>query len=187
MRETIGVYLDTNVLLDMVAALDGTWHPPSEMSRSDHQCVAAARIRFYGYRDRCGWWPVTSRVALDEVLVKAPNDWLSGFMFLVDDASDAPSESTVNDLAQTYVAEANLTPPDALHLVHVALRSWVKVLVTNDNTFRSRARRVDIPGLEILSATDAEAALGIAPSEHPPVTPSPGSPLANSDWSWIVP
>lgn len=182
-----GVYLDTNVLIDLRHALDGQWRPPVEPSRTERQWLAAVRLLFYGYEGRDErWWLVTSGEARREVLAKESYDWTQALLHDVDGTRDAPDASRVHHLAEDFVSIVDLTPSDARHLAGVVLRPWIWSLITNDDRFRKKARRLALPyPLEIWSSLEAEQALRISPGEKPPISPAPSSPLAKVDPWWI--
>jgi predicted nucleic acid-binding protein len=181
-----GIYLDTNVLIDIVEALDGTWRPPVDMTRTDEQRLAAARLRFYGYEERSGWFLVSSRLARAEALARGGYDWVTGFIHLVDNSGDAPPERVIAAEADAIAVKAQLAPADARHLAEVILRPFISRLVTSDDRFRRRAQRLDFARpIEIVSLIDAVQALHIAPGERPPIGPVPGTPLSASEPWWI--
>lgn len=181
----IGVYLDTNVLIDFAEALSGSWRPPATPDRTDRQRLAAARIFFYGYRTRCRWWLVISEIGRNELSARGGVDWTIPVFFDIDRASDAPTAAQVGQLTAQY-ERAGIKPADAAHLARVVPNEWIEYLVTNDDRFLKRARGVDLPRpISIVNALEAEEILHIQSGEPPPIAPAPTSPLSDVEPWWI--
>ncbi len=86
-------YLDTNIIISLKEALDGRWRPPSGvLGRTDRQRLSAARIFFYGYRDRwSNWYLATSREARAELRDSESLAGLDAMFTEVDLDADAPT------------------------------------------------------------------------------------------------
>jgi hypothetical protein len=179
------VYLDTSVLIHIEHALTGTWSPPPVPTKTDRLLMAAARIRFYGYQDRCGWFLVTSGEARRELTGNGRSDWSIGIFFDIDQARDSPHEKDITDLASDYEAEG-LKRQDARHLARAALHPPIQYFVTSDEEVLRKAKKLALPGrLRVLGTLEAEKLLQIQPRETPPVTPVPGSQLERLEPWWI--
>src|SRR5688572_18723640 len=85
----IGVYLDTNVLIDLMEGLDPLWAPPAEPTKTEAQRIAAVRLFFYGYRPRNGWYLVVSGEGRRELTARGAPDWTLSKFFDIDQSSDA--------------------------------------------------------------------------------------------------
>ncbi len=95
------VLVAPDVLRDMAAALGGLWSPGSEEDDELRALLlAAARIRLYADRDRCGWYLVTGAEARDAVLRREDADWNVGFVAPIEEFDDAPADADVGALVQ---------------------------------------------------------------------------------------
>ena len=177
------VYLDTNVLIDLASVLNG-WQPPNELTQTDAQVVAAARIFFYGYRTRSDWFLVVSGEGRRELTARGAPDWTLTVFLDMDDVRDSPTPDAVATRAAEFRA-VGIDEVDARHLARADLTPWVRYLVTNDKKLLKKAKLACDPmNLTVASAIEAEHVLNIRPGERPPVAPAPGSPLAENQW-WI--
>lgn len=180
------VYLDTNVIISLTEALDGTWRPPPKpVARTDRQRLAAARLFLYGYRERwTNWYLATSSEARRELLREPSRQWLDAMFVEIDRSADQLPDDVL-DAERRRFEKAGAKPADASHLAHAALRPWVRRFVTDDDQLRRAAERAGVPEhLLVSTSIEAEASLAIAAGEAPPITPLPTNPLAAARW-WI--
>ena len=180
------VYLDTNVLIDLAEVFSGWRPPPGELTKTDRQKVAAARIRFYGYRDRCGWFLVVSGDGRAELMGRGAPDWTLSVFLDMDEVSDSLPPTVVAGRA-SELERGGIESVDARHLARAELTPWIRIFVTNDKKLVRKGRAIlDDADLAIVTAVEAEELLGIEPGERPPVAPAEGSPLRDDQW-WVPP
>ena len=71
---------------------------------------------------------------------------------------------------------------NAVHLTQALLRPWIRYLVTNDETFRNFASKLDIAHLGLVSVFEAVELLRIGQGETPPVS------MIGRPWRpWLIP
>lgn len=185
MDDDIWVYLDTNVVISLAQALDGTWRPPpAPLERSDRQRLAAARLLFYGYRERwTRWYLVTSTEARGELRSDSVR-WLDSMLLEADRTSDQFPPGDLEREAARYEA-AGVKAADARHLAVATLRPWIRLFVTDDDRFRKGASRAGVPShLRVVTSEEAVELLQIESGEQPLIAPLATSPLASQTW-WI--
>jgi hypothetical protein len=185
----VHVYLDSNVVIDYWKAMTETWEPGGMDHKTNVQRVCAARLVFYGYRERIPpgfaqpWYLVTSSKAREEVARKPDGDLVTGFLTEIDGASDAPAMHVVEATGKQLMELTGITDDDdATHLAQACLRPWVKYFVSSDGPFRKRAKRTDLGALEVVSVFEAVDLLAIGPNEKPPIS------LINRPLpAWLIP
>lgn len=178
--------LDAGVMRDMADSLDGRWEPSREPDPVEREnLLAAARLRLYGERDRCGWYLVTYREARAAGLNRGDANWSVGFVPDVATFDDAPSRDDVEALLRLYLG-SGIEPELAVGLAHAVLYEPVEAIVTTQPRLLRHGREFDLPErLQVFTAPEAFAELGIAKGEAPGHVPPPGSPLASVDPWWI--
>jgi hypothetical protein len=185
----VHVYLDSNVVIDCWKAMTETWEPGGLDHQTNVQRICAARLVFYGYRERIPpgfarpWFLVTSSKAREEVARRPHGDLVTGFLMEIDGASDAPAMNVVEAKAKQLKELTRITDDDdATHLAQACLRPWVKYFVSSDGPFRKRAKRADLGELTIVSVVEAVDLLAIKPNERPPIS------LINRPLpAWLIP
>jgi hypothetical protein len=184
--KSVGVYLDTNVVISAVEALDGQWRPADQPAeRTVRQRLAAARIVLYSHRDRPpNWVLVTSGEARRELKAGLAVDWLRAMLPEVDEYSDAADPETLSAEATRYAA-AGLAESDAAHVAQASLLPWVRYFVTDDDRLRRRAERIEAATpLTFLRTEQAAELLSIDDDEQAPISPAPTNPLHGQGW-WV--
>jgi hypothetical protein len=183
------IYLDANVIIDFWAAVNEHWDPGDDLAHpSNQQRIAAARLVFYGYRNRTPpgsptpWYLVTSSKAREEIASRSLPDLITGFVAEIDLTSDAPDPATVTARA-THIAEVTgIEHSDAIHLAQALLRPWVRYVVTNNVALRNLALGPDFTHPAVISVFEAVKLLGITPGETPPVS------MIGRPWRpWLIP
>jgi predicted nucleic acid-binding protein len=183
------VYLDANVIIDYWAAMNEQWDPVGDMANeSNQQRIAAARLVFYGYRSRTPpgspvpWYLVTSTKAREDIGRRPGPDLITGFVAEIDLGGDAPDPAKVTARAAEIVKIAGIGVDNAVHLAQADLRPWVRYIVTNDETFRNLASKLDIAQLRLVSVFEAVELLHIGRRETPPVS------MIGRPWRpWLIP
>lgn len=180
--------VDGGVLADMSSALSGGWYPTDEADVTQRALlVAAARLRLYARRDRCGWTLTTTSEAREEVLgAQADADWAAGVIPLVDNFVDAPPEGDLEALIAVYREEESLDEVQADVLAHAVLYRQIDVVISRTPRSYRHNREHDLPtGLEIIDPVEAVRRLAIADGEVPVANPPAGSLLSMSEPWWI--
>lgn len=185
------VLVAPDVLRDMAAALGGLWSPGSEEDDELRALLlAAARIRLYADRDRCGWYLVTGAEARDAVLRREDADWNVGFVAPIEEFDDAPADADVGALVQLLrhgEEGEHLDAEAATALALAILAEPVTVVVTRDPRAYRHQRVDDLPRrLRLLSPAEVVDLLEIGVGEQPP-DPVPSWNLLSQGPAWWVP
>lgn len=178
-------YLDTNVVILMAEALNGSWRPPETPDDVDEQRLAAARLFLYSGRSRNPHFDlVTSSASRRELLREPGASWLATHLVEIDDFADAPAPSKIR-VEIDRLRSFEITDEDAVHVAEAVTRPWVTLFVTEDRKLVSRSQRaVSADHLGVVTSHTAVQLLQIQPGEQPPIEPSASSPLAGESW-WV--
>ncbi len=170
----------------MADALDGRWNPDREPDPVEREnLLAAARLRLYGERDRCGWYLVTYREARTAGLTRGDANWSVGFVPDIAKFDDAPSRDDVDALVRMYV-DSGIEPELAVGLAYAVLYEPVQAIVTTQPRLLRHGREFDLPErLLVFNASEAFAELGITKGEEPGVHLPADSPLSSVEPWWI--
>lgn len=185
------VLVAPDVLRDMAAALGGLWSPDAEEDPERRDLlVAAARIRLYADRDRCGWYLVSGAEARDAVLRREDADWNVGFVAPIEEFDDAPAEADLAALVQLlrHGGEGeHLDAEAATSLALAILTEPVTIVVTREPRAYRHQRVDDLPRrLQLLTPAEVVERLELGTGEQPP-DPVPTWNLLSQGPAWWVP
>lgn len=181
------VLVAPEVLRDMAAALGGLWAPEAELDQARRDLlVAAARIRLYADRDRCGWYLVTGHDAREAVLRREDADWSVGFVADLESFDDAPALADVEALVSLFRADEHIEAEAATALALAILCDQVTVVVAHDPRAFKHQRDADLPErLRVLTPAEVVSELEIGVGEEPPDPVPDWSMLASGDPWWV--
>ncbi|MEZ5142024.1 MAG: hypothetical protein R2726_05820 [Acidimicrobiales bacterium] len=182
------VLIAPDVLRDIAASLSGLWAPEVESDPGRREAmVAAARIRLYGDRDRCGWYLVTTAQSRDAVLRREDADWNVGFIPALESFDDAPNEAEVDALVSLFRDDEHIDAEAARALAMAILCEAVTIIVSRDVRAFKHNRAADLPErLELLEPWEVAGRLEIGEGEQPP-DPVPDWSLLSKGPAWWVP
>lgn len=181
--DEVWVYLDSNVLIDLSEALDGSWVPPDVLAEpNDIRRLAAARIVLYA--GRRGWVVATSTVARKEGLRGLALQLLEPLIIEIDELNGGPTDVEVQELIDRYTA-VGLKLADATHAVQCASRPQFRLFVTSDTGILNKAPAVETAHrIEFVTPSQALERMDLQHGEKPAIQPSESNPARHPAW-WI--
>jgi hypothetical protein len=175
------------VLADISSVLSGGWYPADEPDPELREMlVAAARLRFYARRERCGWTLATTAKVRHQVVGRqGDRDWAAGLIPAVDGFIDSPPARDFDSLV-VMLTQSGMEPLDADVLAHAVLYRQIDVVVSRHPRQYRHNRVGDLPaGLEIIDPVEAAQRLAIGVGEKPVAAPPNGSLLSMAEPWWI--
>ena len=181
--DDVWVYLDSNVLIDLSEALDGSWIPPDPLNEpTDVRRVAATRLILYA--GRRGWVVATSTEARNEGLRGLALELLDPLIIEVDELQGGPADEKLQELIARYSA-AGLKLADATHAAQCASRPQFRFFVTSDTRILNKAPAVETAHrIEFVTPSQAIDRMALQPGEKPEIQPSESNPARYPAW-WI--